>query len=134
MAILGDFVVIQGDVVRKIGDGAPLWERNFNTKGRRYYGHAILTLMVKGLTVATSDVDVKINNRKVGVIHRYSGAHQQHWFTQIINIQGRYLSRRTNEIQIAAAPWPGARAGDLYDDFFIKDVVCFFQQSNALSF
>jgi hypothetical protein len=131
MTVLCDFVVIQGDVTKVMGDsGAVLWEKTFNTGGRRSGGNAILMMMVRGLTQTTSNVPVKINNKDVGYIFNYNGANANHWFTQIINIGQDILKDGNNEFQIGAVSWPGAKAGDLYDDFAIRDVVCFFQQSS----
>ncbi|MCB1985735.1 MAG: hypothetical protein H6936_14120 [Burkholderiales bacterium] len=128
MPILSDFVVIQGDVNRRVGDGAILWEKNFPTGGHNgQYG--ILMLMIKGLTVAQKDVDVKINNKSVGKIFRYEGANANHWFTQIINIGPNILKNNgTNELQIEAVDYVGG-GSDHFDDFYLRDVVCFFSQS-----
>lgn len=128
MPVVSDLQVIQGDAARRIGDGATLWEKNFNTGGRYSGGKAILMLMVKGLTATDSDVDVKINNTSVGVIEHYNGADSRHWFTQIINIGSGILNNGTNELQIEAVSWGGATPSNLFDDFYVKDVVCIFQQ------
>jgi hypothetical protein len=128
MPVVCDIKVIQGDISKRIGDGSTIWEQNFNTGGRYNGGDAILMFMVKGLTETNSDVNVKINNTKVGVIENYNGAKSSHWFTQIINIGGGILRSGDNELQIEAVSWSGATPGNLYDDFSIKDVVCFFQQ------
>lgn len=131
MPVLCDFVVIQGDDNVVLGDGGVvLWEKNFNTGGRHSGGAAILMLMVSGLTETTSNVPVKINNKTVGNIYNYNGAKSGHWFTQIINIGTTVLKDGNNEIQIGAVSWPGAESGNLYDDFAIRDVICFFQQSS----
>lgn len=129
MPVLSDFTVIQGDVNRRVGDGATLWEKTFNTGGRHPGGQAILTLMVKGLTETNSDVDVKINNVSVGKIFHYKGANPNHWFSQTINIGGGILNNGDNELQLEAVTWPGATPNNLFDDFFLRDVVCFFQQA-----
>lgn len=130
MPVVCDIKVIQGDAARRIGDGGvTLWEKTFNTGGRHAGGEAVLMLMVKGLTSANTDVDVLINNTKVGVIEHYNGADSSHWFTQIINIGGGILNNGNNELQIQAVSFPGAGPGNLFDDFFVKDVVCTFQQA-----
>jgi len=129
MPVLSDFVVIQGDASKRIGDGATLWEKNFNTGGRHAGGHAILMYMVKGLTVAKKDPIVKINNREVGKIFRTEGANRNYWFTQIINIGPNILNNGNNEIQIEAVDYVGG-GSDHFDDFFLRDVVCLFQQSS----
>ena len=131
MPILCDFTVIQGDAARVIGDdGHRVWEKEFDTGGRRRTGGAILMFMVRGLTSTNADVDVKINNKKVGQIEHYKGAPASHWFTQIINVLGSNLNNGKNELQIEAVSFPGAKEGNLFDDFLIRDVVCFFQQSS----
>lgn len=131
MPVLCDFVVIQGDDNVVLGDGGVvLWEKNFSTGGRHSGGEAILMLMVRGLTETTSNVPVKINNKTVGNIYNYNGANSNHWFTQIINIGTTVLKDGNNEIQIGAVSWPGAESGNLYDDFAIRDVICFFKQSS----
>lgn len=130
MPVLSDFAVIQGDASRRIGDGKILWEKYFDTVARHSGGNAILMFMVKGLTVTDTTVDVKINNKSVGKIFNYNGADRNHWFTQIINIGGGILKNGQNELQIEAVSYPGASPGDIFDDFFVRDVVCFFQQKS----
>jgi hypothetical protein len=136
MPIVSDFTVIQGDQSRRLGDGATLWEKNFNTGGRRSSGQAILMLMVKGLTYATEGVDVKINNRSVGKIFPYRWPTQElrnadaaHWYTQIINVGGSNLNNGSNELQLQAIGFPEATGTNQFDDFSVRDVVCFFNQS-----
>jgi hypothetical protein len=129
MPVLCDFQVIQGDVSKRIGDGATLWEKSFSTSGRESSGHAILMFMVRGLTSTHQTVKVKINNKEVGEISNYHGANSQHWFTQIINVGGNNLRHSgNNELQLEAVSYPEASAANLFDDFEIRDVVCFFQQ------
>jgi hypothetical protein len=136
MTVVCDFTVIQGDVDRRIGDGATLWEKNFDTGGREAGGNAVLMFMVKGLTYANEPVDVKINNVSVGVIYPYRwptqelrDADAEHWYTQIINVGGAQLKKVGNELQIQAIGFPGNTPQNIYDDFYIRDVVIFFQQS-----
>ena len=129
MPVVCDLQVIQGDSTKRLGDGgATIWEKIFSTGGRHSGGKAILMFMVKGLTATNSDVTIKINGTNVGVIEHYKGANSRHWFTQIVNIGSGILYNGNNELQIEAVTWSGATAGDLYDDFWIKDVVCIFQQ------
>ena len=129
MPVVCDIQVIQGDACKKLGDGgATVWEKNFNTGGRHSGGNAILMFMVKGLTATNSDVTIKINGTNVGKIEHYNGADSRHWFTQIVNIGGGVLKNGNNELQIEAVSFSGASPGNLYDDFWLKDVVCIFQQ------
>jgi hypothetical protein len=131
MPVLCDFQVIRGDNAVKIGDGSPEWETTFNTGGRRSSGHAFLMFNVKGLTHTNDSVPVRVNNTEVGRIYPYGGEGEtaNRWYTQLINIGGGVLRDGNNEIEIPAVSWPGAGPGNLYDDFFLKDVICFFQQS-----
>ena len=129
MALFCDFQVIQGDAVKRLGDGGEtVWRKNFETRGEPG-GMAVLMFMVAGLTVANSDVRIRVNERDVGKIEHYNGADARHWFSQIVNIGPNILNDGMNEIEIRAVSWSGATEGDLWDDFFIKDVICFFQQS-----
>ena len=128
MAIVSDFTLIQGDADQVIGDGSILWEKTFATNGRLDNQSAILMLMVQGLTGATADVDVVINGVVVGHIFRYNGAHASHWYTNIINIEGGKLRDGDNTLRLLAVPTAGG-GGDNFDDFAVRDVVCFFHQN-----
>jgi hypothetical protein len=44
-------------------------------------------------------------------------------------VDGSTLHNGDNELQINAVGWPGASASNLFDDFQLKDVVCFFHQA-----
>ena len=135
MARVIDMIVIQGDVNRRIGDGALLWEKTFETGGA-VGSQAILTLMVKGLTYAEQPVNVKINNQVVGQIFpqrwptaQLRDAAAEHWTTQTINIGGGVLKNSgSNELQIEAVGFPEATGTNAFDNFYLRDVVCFFQQ------
>ena len=128
MPIVSDFVVIQGDITRRIGDRATLWEKTFDTVGRAHGGLAILTFMVKGLIHTESNVDVKINGKHVGRIFNYKDADPNHWFTQIMTIGSNILNDGENKIHIEAVSYPSSESGDIFEDFYIRDVVCFFKQ------
>jgi len=131
MPVVSDFTLIRGDSVVTIGDGLPLWEATFGTGGRVASEPALLIFNVRGLTVANANVIVKINNEEVGQIRRYGGDGDivNNWYTQMIAVGGDQLNDGNNELQITAVGWPGAEAGNLFDDFQLKDVVCFFHQS-----
>lgn len=129
MPVQCNFIVIQGDENKVLGDrGDAKWEKTFNTAGRRSGGEAILMLMVKGLT-ATRDALVKINNVRVGQIFHCIYENRDYWFTQIIDIGPDILKDGDNQLQIVAASLPHPKPGELYDDFYIRDVICFFHQS-----
>lgn len=136
MPVVCDFELVQGDAARRIGDGATLWEKNFRTPGREANGHAFLIMMVKGLTFATEGVDVKINNTSVGQIfpHRWSTQDLRnddgnHWHSEIINVGGANLQNGDNELQIEAIGFPEGNSNNLFDDFLVRNVYCFFQQN-----
>ncbi|HKS39055.1 MAG TPA: hypothetical protein VJX74_00465 [Blastocatellia bacterium] len=136
MTVLCDFTLIQGDGSITIGDGLPVWEKKFNTGGRRSDAPALLIFNVKGLTRSTSSVNVKINNLVVGQIHPYSDLtiaarddNAKNWFTQMIAMNGTELKDGDNEIQIEAVGFPESTSTNKFDDFQLKDVVCFFHQA-----
>lgn len=130
MPFVSDFVMIKGDEPIRIGDGRDLWEAPFNTGGRSADHHAFLIFNVKGLTHTNLDVRVRVNGIEVGKIYHYGGRSEtaEYWFTQMIAMQGQTLNDGDNEIEIRAVSWPGATADNLYDDFYLKDVFCFFHQ------
>ncbi len=130
MPVVSDFTLIRGDSPVQIGDGLPIWEETFNTGGRESGSPALLIFNVRGLTSTNVNVVVKVNNVEVGQIRRYGGDGDiaNNWYTQMIAMNGNQLNNGDNEIQIEAVGWPGATPGNLFDDFELKDVVCFFHQ------
>lgn len=145
MPELSDFVLIVGDGPVTIGDGNVTWEDTFNTGGRNRNSPAFLLFNVRGLTHATKDVPVRVNEQEIGRIHNYfpggSGVdrtrvddphkHRQrdHYYTQMIAMAGGTLNNGENEIEIDAVDYPGSSGSNKFDDFDIKDMVCFFHQS-----
>ena len=90
MPVVADFTLIQGDSVVTIGDALPVWEKTFNTGGRESGSPAILIFNVRGLTLTTVNVVVKVNNVEVGQIRRYGGDGDitNNWYTQMIAMNG----------------------------------------------
>jgi len=140
MPVLCDFIQIVGDAPVTIGDSLPVWEANFDTGGRKsgsdIFSTALLIFNVRGLTHTNLDVNVKINNVVVGKIYRYGGLNEaerndtaNYWYTQMIAMTGSQLKDGVNEIQIEAVGFPGATPTNKFDDFQLKNVVCFFHQS-----
>lgn len=133
MPVLCDFVQIKGDGTIRIGDppGVAVWEATFNTGGRNRSHPALLIFNVKGLTHTKDNVAVRVNDKSVGKIYRYGGGGDTagYWFTQMIEVSGSTLNDGDNEIEIRAVGHPGSSAGNLYDDFWLKNVYCFFHQS-----
>ena len=131
MPVVSDFTFIQGDDQITIGDGNTLWEANFSTSARVETEPALLIFNVRGLTDTNVDVVVRVNDIQVGTIRRYNGGSSNagNWFTQMIRIEGATLVSGSNELRIEAVGWPGSTVGNLFDDFDLKDVVCFFHQA-----
>jgi hypothetical protein len=131
MPVLCDFTIIHGTLQGvQIGDGGfkPVWETPFNTGGRRSTGHAFITFLIRGLTFATEPLPIRINNEFAGHIFPYVGADPNYWFSQTINISGALLNDGNNEFEVPAAINPSANGGT-YDDYFLRNIFCFFQQS-----
>ena len=136
MPVVCDFAQIVGDSPVTIGDPRPVWEAEFSTGGRRSNAAAFLLFNVRGLTYTDTDVNVKLNNRVVGKIYRYGGLSgsdktemARHRYTQMIHFNGSDLNNGNNEIQIEAVGFPGSSNANMYDDFQIKNLVCFFHQA-----
>jgi len=127
--VLSDYAIIQDNTSIRIGDTRPVWEKTFNTGGRRT-SEAFLTLNVSGLTFAVTDVEVRINNTIIGYIHPYTGETADNWYSQTIVFPGSVLHDGNNEIEIRAVSSPGATAPDIYDDFYLKSVICHFHQAD----
>jgi hypothetical protein len=129
--VLSDYEIIQDNTPILIGDANPVWQKTFNTGGRRTSG-AFLTLNVAGLTFAVSDVEVRINHTIVGHIHPYTGREEtaENWYSQTIVFSGSVLHDGDNEIEIRAVSFPGATPDNIYDDFFLKSVICHFRQAD----
>ena len=130
MPVVSDFTIVQGDDRVTIGDSNTLWEANFSTSARVESEPALLIFNVRGLTDTNVDVVVRVNDIQVGTIGRYNGGSSNagNWFTQMIRVEGATLNSGSNELRIEAVGWPGATAGNMFDDFDLKDVVCFFHQ------
>jgi hypothetical protein len=128
--VLSDYTVIQ-DTPILIGDANPVWNKAFNTGGRQT-SEAFLRLDVAGLTFAVNDVEVRINHTIVGHIHPYAGLVEtaENWYSQTIVFSGSVLHDGNNEIEIRAVSFPGATPGNIYDDFFLKSVICHFHQAD----
>jgi hypothetical protein len=126
-AVVSDYTVIRGDTSVQIGDALPVWTQTFNTGGR-LTSNAFLTLNVSNLTATGTSVEVRINGTIVGYIRPYTGAPSSHWYSQTIVFSGSVLYDGDNEIEVRAVSYPGANYGDIYDDFFLKGVVCHFKQ------
>ncbi|HEU4412362.1 MAG TPA: hypothetical protein VFS43_44380 [Polyangiaceae bacterium] len=131
MAGVTDYVVIQGNSNLTIGDGNQVLERNFTTAGRLAAEPAILAFDLRGLTNATQDVPVRINGVVVGSIAHYPGELETAPFTfhQTITIGPNILRDGTNELEIRAVTFPGSSSTNVFDDFDLSNIVCYFKVS-----
>jgi hypothetical protein len=149
MTVVCDFIQIIGDAPVTIGDENTLFETSFNTAGREggtVVGQtAFLIFNVRGLTHANQDVVVSVNGTQQGTIgHYFPGGpgvntndindpnklrHQNHWYTQLIALTGSQLNDGDNQLQIEAVRFPGNTGTNTFDDFQIKDMMCFFHQN-----
>ena len=97
----------------------------FRTGGRRSDGQAILFCEYRGLT--EGEVTVEINGRTIGTLTPISRGDE--WQTRMISFPGERLrSDHFNSIQIEPRVLDRPRAGNLFDDFLIRELVCFFKQ------
>ena len=136
MAVVSAFTIIVDDAPVTIGDGLKKWKQTFNIGGHNTNYPALLILNVRGLTYATTSVPVKINDVDVGYIHPYGGLTDaakndvaKYWYTQMIAVSGSQLNNGNNTIEIEAVGYPGFTDTDEYDDFSLKDMVCFFHKT-----
>jgi hypothetical protein len=76
-------------------------------------------------------VQVEINGTRVGWIRRYHGGDetQDDWFTQMIAVDGSTLHDGSHTIRIKAVRWPGTSDDNPFDDFQVKNLVCFIHQA-----
>lgn len=146
MPVLCDFTQIVGDTPVNIGDSNPVWSATFNTGGREASQTGFLILNVRGLTHSDLNVPVSLNGTQIGSIQTYrpGGAgidttnvnqpeklrQNDHWYTQMIAFSGNQINDGNNTIQIQAAQFPESTQSNRFDDFQIKDVICFFHQSS----
>jgi hypothetical protein len=138
MTVLCDFIQIIGDSPVTIGDSNPVWEQTFSTGGRDLDGTAFLIFNIRGLTFADATVNVTVNDTIVGSIAPYGGLTTaerddvaKYYYTQMISLTGAQLkSTGNNEIQIEAVGWSGATNTNKFDDFQLKNMMCFFHQAD----
>ena len=147
--IVADYVVILGNEPVCIGDdpkNAPTieeWAAKFGAGGCEAVGDAVLSFNVSQLTASKGNVPILINGQQVGEIRRYFGAEipkeraWDYWYSQTITFPSTLLNSTTpdgNEIRIRCSVIDEEKAeskDDKLDDFFIKDVVCWFHQRSG---
>ena len=129
MTLLADYEVIQSEAV-VIGNSAPSngqhpWKIKFDTGGRHDDKPAFIMLMVKSLNRGF-DPEVRVNGT---VVKQLSStiAPDGNWSTQTIVFDGSILHEdEANNLEISAVPL-GVNNGQ-FNDYTIKNVVCFFRQ------
>jgi hypothetical protein len=127
MPVLCDFTVIQDGIVT-IGDGGPEFVKSFGTGGR-HNSQALLMINVRGLT--DNFAQVQINNTPIKALQPSTQANSGQWFSQHMVIPSHLLSpvEGNNQIRIKRVSETGAGGGS-FDDFEVRDVVCFFHQES----
>ncbi|WP_174134342.1 hypothetical protein [Parasulfitobacter algicola] len=139
-----DFVHVTRNPIT-IGDRNRVYEHHFGTGGRNSRSSGFIILNVSGLTHSDGSVVVSINGVEIGRIQNYrpggAGISQSdgnqaekwrqahHWYTQMIAFDGTRLRDGSNTLQIEAVDFPEDSASNRFDDFQVKDVVCFFHQN-----
>ena len=138
MAIVCDytdilFYISGGNRIINIGDfsdtgryGAGI---GFATGGRHTGHSAVLYCVYRRLTAGS--VDVRINGSNIGSLSPLPRTDDldNYWATAIFTFPGDVLrGEGFNSIVIDAIPLADPSSGDLFDDFQIKELVCFFKQ------
>ncbi len=140
MPVLSDFTVIQRDSDHEnfdnpftVGDTDGKLVLPFNTGGL-HHAPALLSFMVRGLTTSSARVAIKSpttgnNEIQIGRIQPISDAniwrHEQFVIkTNILNSG----SSQANTLIIGRVDANSPGPGNLFDDFDIRDIVCFFHQ------
>jgi hypothetical protein len=135
IASVANYVVIEGDTtLGTLGDSDPTYTKNFSTPD--YNGEdAVISLMVSGLTAATSSVRVRVNGFDIGEIfpYRYADFNDRdevaaHKYTQTLVISASILDAvSTNTLEVTAVGFPEASAGNSLDDFALRDIILFYK-------
>lgn len=129
MPVVSDYAIVLDEPVR-IGDGQPVFERRFGTGGARSRSQPVLMLMVRGLTDRAAEI--RLNEQVIGVISPSPTFNADMWFAQHFAVRTGILSGASsstaNELQINAVGENRPSAGNQFDDFEVRDIVCMFQQ------
>ena len=128
MPVVSDFTTILGDKDVTIGDGSNEagWTVPFGVGAPEPGETGYISLMVRGMTAATTNAQVFLNDNPIGQIFNNNGGNKSHWTTQMVSF-GSHVKNGTNILRVmpVANPNPGA---DQYDDFTIRNVICHFHQ------
>ena len=145
MPVLCDFTVIQDGEVQigdnsnhpnvveegpgsPFGEGSPMFRKNFSTAGRRDT-QALLMINVRALT--DNSATIFINDKVVKPLTPCPQGNSSQWFSQHMVLQSDLLSPNDgqNVIEIKRVLETGG-GGDEFDDFLVRDIVCFFHQAS----
>ncbi|MEM9436917.1 MAG: hypothetical protein AAGA15_07735 [Pseudomonadota bacterium] len=132
-----DFQIIRQSPLL-IGDGAPRGDQEEREVSFRMHDiqtnqPCILHFEVSGLTIATENPAVEINNRKVGEIQRFhlndKGANGENrfWMHQSLIVPANRVVNGNNTLEITAPGWKHSNTNDRYDDFQIRNIVIFYR-------
>ncbi len=94
-------------------------------------------MMVQGLNDLEAKAEVLVNNERVGWLkptYIKVGTNDypiQGWKTQILNIGQQVLKDGENDLEIMPALHDSADPTDHYDEFAVRDVVCYFKEDVA---
>ena len=143
MTVLADYEVIPTGFTDKnepvfgeaeIGDapGINPWTGSFDTGGRlpQRKFPAFITLMVRGIVNLNTFAPVEINEHSVGFIFSAPNSSFASWRTQSIVFDSSILNSGQNRILIKAVQSPNPSPGDIFDNFRIRNVMCFFRQDS----
>lgn len=143
MPIVGDFSIVShqthaptgrfGNLASPyiIGDNSldqPL-ELSFGTGGR-HNSPALITMMVRSLTDGHARV-VLNNDHEIGRISPSSSEDQSTWRQEQFVVHSNILSGANSDEANTLQIFPVQEADDVpgdHDDFFVRDIVCFFHQ------
>jgi hypothetical protein len=132
---VANYVIIEPDTaLASLGDGDPTYLKTFSAPD--YNGEdAVLSLMVKGFTAATSSMRVEINGFFIGEIfpYRYASAFDRdevstHQFTQTCTVTASIINAiGLNTLEVTAVGFPEGTPGNVFDDCSLRDVVLFYK-------
>ena len=128
MTVVSDFTVIQSGVATVGDPNANVLQRHFRTTNNNDNQIALVTMMVSGL--AAGSAPVRLNGHEIGEIAPHD-AGSKGWFAEQFAVPKGILKpgqANPNELQINLVPAANPSPGNVFDDFQVRDIVCFFHQ------
>jgi hypothetical protein len=129
MTVVSDFTVIQDSAVT-IGDAKPEdFQGKFRTTNNQDAQKALITMMVSGLAGGSSTV--RLNGHKIGEIAPHDAGSSNEWFAEQFAVNNKILKpgqANPNTLEIKLVPAANPAPGNAFDDFQVRDIVCFFHQ------